>query len=141
MMENLHYLPSQYMPSMNTLAYKLLAVLADGQAHEKQELLLALEDDPRSPLQALRGESHWFWLIHNIGSPKGVYQLDKRHLSGNRDVDLEARLEAQIQLLECSRLQAERETLRLPRAIEAESLAKASLQETFDFSNKKPEED
>ncbi len=139
-MENLFYLPSQYMPKATTQAYKLLAVLADGHRHDKQELMVVLADDPRSPLQALRGESHWFWLIHNIGSHKGIYQLDKRHLSGDRDIDFEARKQAEIEFRECSRKQAERETNRLPRAIEAESLAKASMQNSFNFPIRKPAE-
>ncbi len=136
-MEKLFYLPGQYMPSADTLAHKLLAVLADGQEYTKQELMEVLGDDPRSPLQALRGPSHGFWLMHNLGSQKGIYQLDGCHLSGNRELDLKARSQAELNYLECSRQQAERETQRLPRAIEAESLAKASMQESFDFSKRK----
>ncbi len=141
MMENLHYLPSQYMPSINTLSYKLLAVLADGEEHPKQELMNALEDDPRSALQSLRGESHGFWLIHNKGNPKGIYQLDNRHLFGERKIDYEARKQAEIEFRERSRKQAEQGTNRLSRAIEAETLAKSSMQNSFNFSNKKSEED
>jgi len=136
-MENLFYLPSQFMPKVNTQAYKLLAAIADGHKHDKQELMVVLDDDPRSPLQALRGEKHGFWVIHNVGSTKGVYQLDECHLSGDRDIDQQVRVQAELKFLKCSRQLAERETMRLPKA------AKSLAQESFNFSesNRKPTED
>ncbi len=124
-MDKLLHIPGKYMPEVNTQAYKLLSVLFDGLFHPKKELLSVLNDDPRSALQALRGARYGYWLIHNIGDKKGVYQLDSRHLSGDVDVDREVRAEAEIAFRKRSRSQAERESERLPEAVTAEEQAKS----------------
>ncbi len=121
------------MPAINTLAYKLLAILADGLPHPKKDLMSVIGDDPRSALQALRGESHGFWLIHNTGSPKGIYQLAQRHLSGNRDLDIQARTQRELAYLQETRRKAEMETIRLPRAIQLETEAILRVQQSFSF--------
>ena len=136
-MDKLLYLSNKYMPSINTLAYKLLATLADGLPRSTQELISALGTDPRSPLQALKNDSHGFWLIHNTGSPKGIYQLDKRHLSGDRELDIKARTERELEYLRETRKIAEAETIRLPKAIMEEAEAKLRLQKSFSFYHPK----
>ncbi|MBV1911964.1 MAG: hypothetical protein KUG78_21925 [Kangiellaceae bacterium] len=127
------------MPAINTLAYKLLAILADGLPHPKKDLMSVIGDDPRSALQVLRGEAHGFWLIHNIGSPKGVYQLARRHLSGNRELDIQARTQRELAYLQATRRKAEMETERLPRAIKQEVEAKLRIQQSFSFYHKNTE--
>jgi len=134
-MDNFLFLSNSYIPAPNTQAYTLLSILSDGENHIKQNIMCVLGDDPRSPLQALRGEKYGFWLIHNTGLKKGQYQLDQRHLTGNRADDHEARLEAEIELRKRSRKQAERETTRYPLALAAEE--KALIQQSFEFKTRK----
>ncbi len=57
-MKNLLYLPAQYIPKSNTNAYKVLSLLSDGSEYSKSELMMVLLDDPRSPLQALKGKQY-----------------------------------------------------------------------------------
>jgi len=133
-MDKFLLLSSSYIPATNTQAYTLLSILSDGENHTKQNIMCVLGDDPRSPLQALRGEKYGFWLIHNTGIKKGQYQLDQRHLTGDINDDHEARLEAEIILRKRSRKQAEHEIARYPLALAAEE--KALIQQSFEFTNK-----
>ena len=142
-MDNLHYLPGYYFPRVNTQAHKALRLLADGRLHSKQEFLQLLSDDPRSALQSLRGETHNYWLIHNSGDTKGIYQLDDRHLSGNRNLDQLARNQAAMMYWERSKTQSEKAIGNLPIANQklSESRFKAEAQPSFDFTEKeKPAE-
>lgn len=134
-MDNLLYLPGKYFPAINTQAYKVLRIQSDGLPHPKADLIKALDDDPRSALQALRGDSHLFWLIHNIGDSKGIYQLDGRHLSGNPQLDQEARLQAEIEYRQRSKAKSEQGANRLAQAdIDLmEAIAKREQQASFDF--------
>lgn len=129
--------PGKYLPLPTTHAYRLFSILCDGLPHRKTELMNTLNDDPRSALQSLRGPTHGFWLIHNIGRPKGVYQLDSRHLSGDRDLDLQARIERELQYLAESRAKAQSEQRRLPNAIRAEIQAQERIQQSFEFCQPK----
>jgi len=138
-MENFIYLPHGYIPSIGTQAYKLLSVLSDCLPHPKRELLLALEDDPRSALQILRGECCGFWLIHNLGDSKGIYQLDYRHLSGSFDSDQEARSLAAVNYWQRSKLKSEQGVCNLAevtRKLE-EARGGAEAQLAFGFVDKK----
>lgn len=138
-MDKLLYLSNNYIPSTNTLAYKLLAILADGLNHSTSELNRHLGTDPRSSLQRLKNDSYGFWLVHNTGNPKGIYQLDKRHLSGDRKLDIKARTERELEYLRETRKIAEAGTIRLPRAIKEEAEAKLRLQKSFSFYHPKAE--
>ncbi|MEH6445298.1 MAG: hypothetical protein V7784_15495 [Oceanospirillaceae bacterium] len=119
-MDNLTHIPRSHIPPADTNGIKVLSILADGEIHQKVELIHVLGDDPRSALQSLRGGTYGYWLIHNIGKKKGVYQLDKRHLQGNSQEDSAARLEREISLKMLSRELAESEIKRLTKAIQAE---------------------
>jgi len=124
----------QHIPSINTRAYKLLALLADGTPHTKTEIMIALGDDPRSARQALTGKAYGYWLIHNTGAKKAVYQLDERHISGNSKLDSDARVIACKRLRDRSKQQCERETNRYPRAIREQIEANTIYQECFNFT-------
>lgn len=138
-MDKFLYLSNKYMPAINSLSYKLLNILADGNSHSTKELTLSIECDPRSALQALKGERHGYWLIHNIGGFKGIYQLDKRHLSADREQDRQARTRRELEFLTCTRRKAETETIRLPKAIQQETEAKLRHQQSFSFYHPKTE--
>jgi hypothetical protein len=108
--------PLYFIPQENTNAYRFLFLISDGKPHAKSEILFSLGDDPRSARQALTCEAGGNWLIHNIGDGKAVYQLDERHLSGDRDLDMEARVVAQRQLKDRSYIQCQNEINRLAKA-------------------------
>lgn len=120
-MINLQHVPRQFMPKPDTQAYQVLNLLSDGLIHPYSEFLELLEYDPRSPLQSLRGEELGFWMVSRLSgdpsSKRGAYQLDSRHLSGNKLDDSQARQERKRHYLEDSKTQAEREAARLPNAI------------------------
>jgi len=129
--DSFSHIPKIHIPSFGTRAYQLLLILSDGLPHTTRELTIALGSDPRSPLQALRGEVYGFWLIHNLGDSIGNYVLDSRHLSGDIKQDFEARQIAEITLRERSREIAERESYRLANAKALEETAKAERQLTL----------
>lgn len=113
----------------------VLLILSDGKSHLKDELLIAIGDDPRWPLQSLGSETHCFWKIDNVSAGgKGIYQLDPRHLSGCAKADSEARNERRRQLSERSLKQAQRESARLPAAIKTVIKVRNEDQQGFDFN-------
>ena len=128
--------PNHCIPPQNTMAYRLLSLLADGKKHPKLEILFALGDDPRSARQALTSETYGHWLIHNLGVKKGIYQLDERHLSGDSQLDEDARAIARKQLKDRSKQQCERERKRYPKALKEQALALSIYQQRFDFTLK-----
>lgn len=132
-LEAFNHVPRSHIPSTGTQAAKVLGLLSDGQAHTNMELLQLLECDSRSALQDLRGKTYGYWLIHNVGDNNGVYQLDESHLSGCSSQDANARLKRQRQLLTNSKNQAERESMRLPRA--QKKLSEFEAQGRLDLDN------
>lgn len=112
-------LPDEVIPRRGNKAWILLGLLLDGLPHTKMECYLALGNDPRGPYQSLTGEEFGFWLIHNIANPSAlaVYQLDQRHLTGLPADDASARLDAEIRYRMRSRRVAQRETVRLGKAL------------------------
>jgi len=133
-LDALSHVSREYLPSLGTQSYKVLAVLADGLEHGRDELCLALSGaDPRSALQALRGQAHGFWRIPNLGISKGLYRLDSRHLEQDHQKDEVARLEAELELSGRSLNQAERETSRLPIALASEEAARARVQMSLEL--------
>ncbi len=140
--EILETAPVDFIPTQNTQAYTLLAALSDGKPHIKSELIELLGDDPRSARQALTSQRCGYWLIHNIGDNKAVYQLDERHLSGDIEKDKDARAIAQRRLKDSSMRISEREARRLPRASMEQAEAYANYQERFEFGiREKPKEE
>ena len=117
--------PMEFIPPPNTLAYKFLLLLSDGMSHKKIEALAALEDDPRSARQALTSETYGYWLIHNLGDKKGIYQLDERHLSGDIELDKDR-----------SKKQCEKERKRYSKALREQAEAYANYQQRFEFTPK-----
>ncbi len=104
-----------FIPNTGTQPRLLLEALWDGCNHTTEELHIILGSCPRSALQALKRD--WgFWLIHNIGDLKGNYQLDERHLCGIPELDMQARLEAELRYNRKSLNQSEREAYRQPSA-------------------------
>jgi uncharacterized protein (DUF2249 family) len=135
-MDKLIYLPSMYFPQLHTKAYITLRVLADGEPHTKRDFLDALDDDPRSTLQSLKGATYGHWLIQNLAANgPGIYRLDYRHLSGNKDQDMKARIESEHEYKWLSLKRSEEGAQRLPRARENEAAARAALehQRRLDF--------
>jgi len=115
---------------------KALIVLSDGKPHPKIVFIEAIGDDPRWVFQTLGSESLDYWKIDNVSTGgKGVYQLDPRHLSGCPQADATARLERKRQLSERSLKQAQRESARLPRAIDTALKVRSEDQQGFDFNN------
>ena len=128
--------PAEFIPPSHTMAYKFLALLVDGKPHAKAGILAALEDDPRSARQALTSETYGYWLIHNLGDKKGVYQLDERHLSCDVELDKDARAIAAKQLKDRSRRQCEREQMRYEKALKEQAEAYENYQQRFEFNPK-----
>jgi hypothetical protein len=113
----LNHIDPVYLPSKNSGPFRLLALLVLNERVEKDAALLALGDDPRSPLQRLRCEDFGYWCIHNAGQKKAVYQLDHRHLTGRLEDDVKARQDARLSYAERSAKQAVSGSERLSRAL------------------------
>jgi hypothetical protein len=128
-MENLLHIRSEFMPSIERKAYRVLSMLADGKPHTKFELMSVIGDDPRSALQWLQGASGGFWLIHNDSAKHqpAVYRLDELHLSGSLINDASARRGQQAKYKRASKLLAEKNAKRLATAIVEYQDAVASL--------------
>tara|TARA_R110000796_G_scaffold126971_3_gene242140 strand:- start:917 stop:1366 length:450 start_codon:yes stop_codon:yes gene_type:complete len=108
----------RFVPSRLSNAYVFLILLIISGQVSKSEALRILGDDPRSPLQALTSKTNGYWHVANIGTKLAVYELDKRHLSGNIEDDRNARFEARLRLTDRSYKQCRREINRLNRATE-----------------------
>ena len=129
--------PPSLIPPAYTQAYRVLSLFKPDKPLIKMVLTTAIGDDPRSALQSLTGPKYGYWLIHNIGEKKGVYMLDKRHFSGDKELDTDARTEARKRLCDRSRNQCEKELRRYERAIQAQKEARLAFQKRFDFEDKK----
>jgi hypothetical protein len=126
---SLAHINAMFIPPLDTAAFAVLEILSDGKPHHKFTFILALADDPRSPIQRLRNRSHGYWLIHNVGDKQGIYQLDAAHLCGDPDKDMLVRRKAQYELRRRSKKQSKTEAARLPVATALEQVAKAQLQD------------
>jgi len=118
-MENLLHIRSEFMPSIERKAYRVLSMLADGKPHTKFELMSVIGDDPRSALQWLQGASGGFWLILNDSAKyqPAVYHLDGLHLSGNLMDDASARRSQKAKYKGVSRRLSEKGAMRLRKAL------------------------
>jgi len=137
-MENLIHIRSQFMPSIERKAYRVLLILSDGKQHTKLELMYAIGDDPRSALQWLQGKSGGFWRIHNDAprSQPAVYRLDLSHLTGNLLDDASARRIQQANYKGTSKILAEKHSSRLQaaRAEHQDALSELSADEAANDS-------
>lgn len=133
--------PLEAIPNANVAAYRLLVELCDGEEHDRDNLTLKtrLGETLRSALQSLRGRDYGYWLIHSIpvkGSRKTRLQLDPRHLSGEPEQDLKARIERRKQLGKESHKQARQGRVREPKAfIEMTKANKAYFKSLGDAAN------
>jgi hypothetical protein len=103
--------PAKSMPKTASKALVLLAMLADGKVHRRNDLILypSLGESIRSALQQLRGDCFSNWLINSVvidGEKTTGLQLDSRHLSGCFIQDEAARRERRAQLKTVSHKQA-----------------------------------
>ena len=96
-------------------------------------MIIELGDDPRSARQSLTSANHGYWLIHNHGIRKAKYQLDDRHLSGDPELDKDARIQAEYQLKTKSKKQCVNEMNRFDRAAAEFDLAYTNFQLRFKF--------
>jgi hypothetical protein len=128
-METLLHIRSEFMPSIEQKAYRVLSILAHSKPHTKFELMSVIGDDPRSALKWLQGKSGGFWLIHNDSTKHqpAVYRLDELHLSGSLINDASARRVQQAKYKKASKLLAEKNAKRLATAIVEYQDAVASL--------------
>lgn len=114
--------PEGAIPDTTNEAYRLLAILADGEEHPRDELAIQLGAGFRSYLQQLMGEYYQFWLIHSEtkkykGKKQAYYQLDERHFSCDWEQDKVARTISRKQYKERSLKQAESGLRRYQKAI------------------------
>ena len=116
--ELLSHVDPEYIPIKKSSAFTVLALLILDRRIEKDIMLSILGDDPRSPLQQLRGKRFGYWNISNIGHKKGVYVIDPRHLTGNDDDDRKARFEALLSFTDKSYRQCLRESERVGPAFQ-----------------------
>jgi hypothetical protein len=122
--------PLEAIPKLNTKAYRLLLILADGIEHDRNRLILdpLLGESMRSALQDLRGDKLLNWLIHSgICGQTGARTIliDPRHLSGDEEQDAAARRERRKQLKEVSAKEAKQGRIREPKAVREMSVAQA----------------
>lgn len=120
--------PEGAIPDTTSEAYRLLAILADGEEHPRDELGIQLGAGFRSYLQQLMGEYYQFWLIHAEtkkykGKKQAYYQLDERHFSCDWEQDKVARTIARKRYKERSLKQAESGLRRYQKAIEEKAEA------------------
>lgn len=110
--------PTNSLPKVNTLPYKLLMLLSSGAPVSQKKLSIEFDGKERSPLQSLRGDDFHYWNIQLIHIKKeSHYLIDHRHLSNDKKLDAEARKERRLQLKGVSLNQAKRERKRIPRAL------------------------
>ena len=115
-LKRLDHIERSRMPAKGSKAFTLLILLVLNEFLEKDKALAYLNDDPRSPLQQLRGRQYGYWNIHNVGEKKAVYVLDSRHLISEPRSDTKARLEARVVLADRSYKQCLRESQRIAKA-------------------------
>jgi hypothetical protein len=111
--------PIEAIPSVGTQARQYLELLTLGVVKEIVAMQM-FKGNQRSPIQALRGDHYGHWMLHSILDEKGrIYsrELDWRHLSGDKILDAQARLERKKELKEFSCKKAVQGHVRMPQAI------------------------
>lgn len=113
--------PAAAMPEATEPAYRLLSLLADMEAHPRDELCQQLGGGVRAYLQQLQGERFAHWLVHAErgfygGMNQSFYRLDERHCSGDANDDADARIIARRKYAWRSYRQAENGMVRLEEA-------------------------
>jgi hypothetical protein len=112
--------PDSAIPETHTTPFAMLMELSSGQPILRSHLVEIFTDTYRSPLQILEGDDCDHWLIHRVKNDQKkviAYQLDWRHLSGDRELDAEARRERKKELKEISYKEANQGKKREPKAL------------------------
>lgn len=120
--------PTHSIPSIGTKARKYLDLLFEGVVKESEAMLL-FNGNQRSPIQELGGDRFGNWSIETIENDYGIItarKLDDRHLSGDPNLDAEARKQRRKTLKETSHKQAKQGRIREPRA--SKELAEAQAE-------------
>ncbi|MCG7650992.1 hypothetical protein [Alteromonas sp. MmMcT2-5] len=97
-MENVIFTSSQRdLPPLDSSAYRLLQILADGRKYPRDYLCSQIGGGFRAYLQQLKGDKFNFWLIHteigvHAGRKQNFYWLDERHFSQDWELDKNARI-------------------------------------------------
>jgi len=128
-------------PRIGTQARKYLDLLLQGPVKECDAMLM-FKGNQRSPIQILGGDSGGNWLLHSILDESGVIEmrlLDWRHLSDDKKLDGQARLERKKELKELSCKEAIQGHVRMPIAIAEKNNAIAKhLMGLGDAANDEP---
>ena len=102
-------------PSLNSVAYRLLIVLLEGEKYSNPSLSLMIGGTANNAVTRLRVKYHWLVYFHD-----GYWWLDERHLPINGIVcskeNAKASAEAYVTYATESKKQAEREAERVPKA-------------------------
>ncbi|MFC3096178.1 hypothetical protein DRW07_05280 [Alteromonas sediminis] len=129
-------------PKRGTPARKLLELLSDGRAHDRNEIAQLIGEDMRSPLQDLRGKKYRYWYIHNVrikGERQTFLKLDPRHLSGDEQLDALARAEREVLYLLGSYSHAKSAYLRLTKLSRELVIAQTRLFELYPEAANSPQ--
>lgn len=112
--------PLNAIPRLDSQPFVLLSILADGQVHTRESLVLQplLGESLRSAIQSLRGDGLRNWHIISVPLDNGKtgLQLDPRHLLGDPELDSAARRERRKQLKRKSHKDAVQGRKREPKA-------------------------
>jgi len=106
--------PNIAFPDTTHDAFRMLMDLSSGEPVPPTVFSETYSHNFRSLLQQLRGGKFEHWFIHNT---KDGYQLDWRHLSGDRELDAAARRERKKRLKEVSHKEASQGKKREPKAL------------------------
>ncbi|NQY88362.1 MAG: hypothetical protein HRT51_11580 [Colwellia sp.] len=116
---DLFFYPEKSVPRIGTQPRQYIDLILQGPVEELDAMLM-FKGNQRSPIQALRGDDHDHWMINSILDKKGKIvsrELDWRHLSGDKALDAQARLERKKELKELSCKEAVQGHVRMPQAI------------------------
>ncbi len=130
---DLLFYPEKAIPRIGTQPRQYIDLLMLGPVKEVDAMLM-FNSNQRSPIQALRGDDHEYWMIHSILDEKGRIvsrELDWRHLSGDKVLDAQARLERKKKLKELSCKEAVQGHKRMPKAIADRDNAEEELRMSF----------
>ncbi|MCP4321353.1 MAG: hypothetical protein GY787_05800 [Alteromonadales bacterium] len=119
---------STKIPSLNSVAYKLLLILLAGGKHKNPDLYLKINGTTNNAVTRLRGEFHW--LVHH---KDGYWWLDARHFPINGCTCIRKNREASAEAFklyaDSSAKKAKHGRIREPQAIQKAISAGDILQE------------
>ena len=126
---DLFFYPEKSVPRIGTQPRQYIDLILQGPVEELDAMLM-FKGNQRSPIQALRGDDHDHWMINSILDKKGKIvsrELDWRHLSGDKALDAQARLERKKELKELSCKEAVQGHVRMPQAIAEKTMRLPSI--------------